>query len=257
MALVRRKAFDRVGKFGADLPRELSLFQGNVARKMAEHDREPIAGFEITSVKVANYAARFGEMVMVNPIAGTLTIGLPRPDHPTADQIAIVNAGDSTTSVTLQPMDSDVTVGGAEELDLSGARFALLLHPDAARKNWIAFGGSEAAAAEDLQIYVLGSSGTYNDFTTTGWDTARYASFVLGGDTLITGFAVPTGAGAVFRKTLYVASRGYVLGIKGLAAASTATCRVVTPYPNDIYLQDQGWSADIYYDQVSQVWGVL
>lgn len=165
---MKRAAFPRIGSFKKDdYERQAALLEGNVARKFAEVDARPIAGFTITDVKTSAYTAKFGEMVRVDPTGGTLTVKLPSPSDSVADEIAVVNDSDSRTTITIEPLDADDTVNGASSLEISESRFTRVLHPDPVRGNWIVM---NPAASTSYTVV----PGKITDYTANTFEIVTY-----------------------------------------------------------------------------------
>jgi hypothetical protein len=90
-----------------------------------------------------------------------------------------------------------------------------------------------------------------NDYAPTGWATARYVRFTLGADVKFSGFGT-TGI-VEKRKTLVFVAGGFVAQYLRDDAASTAGNRIITPYPNDVYMA-LNEARDIWYDSTSAAW---
>jgi hypothetical protein len=96
------------------------------------------AGDAVTAVQVAAYAAGIGELVRVNPTAGTFTVTLPAIAGGNSGRvIKIANVTASLIPITVAVTGAD-TINGAASFVVSGARFSFAVESDGT-SDWIVF----------------------------------------------------------------------------------------------------------------------
>lgn len=238
----------KIGVYGTDLPRELSLFESNVVTKLRADDDAEFGPLRYVGPFTTVCNARPWDILAVNPTAGALTVLLPSPDAAVAvgSWIGIKNDSDSSNTITVKPLTG--TIDGAGTFTILSAR----------KFQWFYSTGIEWKAGPDYGTgdVTIGPFTISTDQTTyspTGWSSARY---VLLNPTIQTLYINSFSANvAVKRKTLInVASSDSDIRIRNNSFLdATASNRVILRKANHVYLIAQD-SVDIWHDDVTGCW---
>lgn len=252
--MARTVPFDAIKSFGVDLPRELALLAGKLETKFKLDDNAEFGPFTITTpnTKDAIVNARPWDIVLVDPSPNGRKVLLPPPDDPKAGNswIGIKNDSDATSTITIAPITG--TIDGSAALSLTTSRAFQFVFSNG--KEW-KVGPSNIGTAADLEIRPTAFSTQQNNYSPTGWSTARYVLLTPTAACNITGFDANV---AVRRKTLiHIGAEnlpsGIPLGFLEESPSSTAANRIATPPPNDIYML-RHWSLDVWYDTTAARW---
>lgn len=118
----RNVALARLGVFGRDFSRELSLFESAIHKKLLADDAAEFGPLRQVSTQTKTCNAQPWDVVSVDPRGGALTVLLPDPAAPLAigSWIGVKNDTDSTTAVTVRPLTG--TIDGAASFSMTTAR---------------------------------------------------------------------------------------------------------------------------------------
>ena len=116
---MRRRPLQTVGRYGADLAREVADLERRVAEKSAGDDAAHPA-WATTGRQTATCAARPWDIVLCDPTGGAFAVHLPAPASCPGREVRVKNVSSSATTITIRAVDA-ATIDGAASDTISSA----------------------------------------------------------------------------------------------------------------------------------------
>jgi hypothetical protein len=114
--------------------------------------------------------------------------------------------------------------------------------------------GVATGSLSQVVISPTAISTNQNNYSPTGWSSARYVRLNVTGACSITGFSAT--ATQLYKTLIHVGALETPLGLLEESLSSTAANRIMTPTPNDVYML-KNWTQDIWYDATDARWRLV